>query len=201
MARKVKSEREPSIVSKVLVKDIMNSPVITASPDENVKELADKMDKNKVGSVVIVENGKPLGVVSEFDVVTKVSVKDELPSKVPAKDVMQPLHTIEADKPLTDAARLLRKLDTKRLGVMYENKLAGIISASDVIAVSPDLVYIISQKASIIKDERTRSPTNISGYCDECDEWSDYLQFTDGRFICDECRISNVPGEVPPEAM
>jgi predicted transcriptional regulator len=177
----------------------MNSPVITGSPSTNAKELADKMIKAKVGSVVIMENDKPVGIVSEWDIVSRAAVRDEVPSKILAKDIMQSLHTIEAEKSITDAAKLLRKHNTKRLGVVYENKLVGMISTSDVIAVTPELVDVISEKASIFRGEFGRSPTNFSGYCDECDEWSDYLQYTDGRFICEECRSVGTPGEVPPE--
>ncbi len=192
-------EREPSVTSKVLVKDIMNSPVISASPDTSVKELADKMSKVGVGSVVIMENDKPVGIVSDWDIVSRATVTDETPSKILAKDIMQQLHTVESEKPITDAARLLRKHNTKRLGVIYQNRLVGMISSSDVIAVTPELVDVISEKASILRGEFGLSPINISGYCDECDEWSDYLQDADGRFICEDCRSVGTPGEIPPE--
>lgn len=184
-----------------MVKDVMNSPVITASPETNVKELAEKISKAKVGSVVIVENSKPVGIVSELDIVSKVAVRDEVPSKVLAKEIMQPLYTINGEELLTEAAKFMRKHNIKRLAVMYENKLAGIISSSDIISVTPELITVISEKASILRWELERTPTNYSGYCDECDEWSDYLQYTDGRFICEECRSIGTPGEIPPEHM
>ncbi len=197
--RERREEREPSVTSKVLVKNIMNSPVISASPNASVKELADKMSKAGVGSVVIMENDKPVGIVSDWDIVSKATVRDEAPGKILAKDIMQPLQTVESEKPVTDAARLLRKHNTKRLGVIYQNRLVGMISSSDVIAVTPELVDVVSEKASLLRGEFGRSPINISGYCDECDEWSDYLQYTDGRFICEECRSVGTPGEIPAE--
>jgi CBS domain-containing protein len=194
-----KEGRGPQVVSKILVKDIMNSPVITAAPDANARELAERMSKANVGSVVITEDSKPLGIVTDRDIVARAATKDEAPSKILARDIMQPLYTIDGERLVTDAARLLRKHNTKRLGVTYNDKLEGMVSASDLIAVTPELVDVISEKASIIRGEFGRTPTNISGYCDECDEWSDYLQYTDGRFICDECRIATSPAEVPPE--
>ena len=191
-------EKQPLITTKVMVKDIMNSPIISASANASVKELADKMSKASVGSVVIMENDKPLGIVSDWDIVSRASVRDERPSNVLAKDIMQPLQTIESEKPVTDAARLLRKYGTKRLGVVYQGKLVGMVSSSDVIAVTPELVDVISEKASIRRGEFGRSPTYISGYCDECDGWSDYLEYTDGMFVCEECRAVTRPGEIPP---
>ena len=48
---------------------------------------------------------------------------------------------------------MLRKHNIKRLGVVYKNKLVGIISSSDVIAVTPELVDVVSEKAAIIRGE------------------------------------------------
>lgn len=198
MARR--EETDPHITTRVMVKDVMNSPVITAAPNSSVKELADKMSKAKVGSVIIMYNDKPLGIVSDWDIVSKATIKDELPSRIVARDIMQPLQTIESEQGITQAARLLRKHNIKRLGVTYKNELVGVISSSDVIAVTPELVDVVSEKANILRGETGRSPAFISGYCDECNEWSDYLQYNDGKFTCEECRGEGRPGEVSPEA-
>jgi hypothetical protein len=74
--------------------------------------------------------------------------------------------------------------------VVYKNRLVGIISSSDVIAVTPDLVEIVSEKATIIRGELgiTRSASNVSGFCDQCGEWSDLLQYDEGTFVCEVCR-------------
>ena len=195
-----REETDPHMTTRVMVKDVMNSSLITASPSASVKELADKMSSAKVGSVIIMDKDKPLGIVSDWDIVSRATVRDELPSKIVAEDIMQPLQTIESEEGITQAARLLRKHNIKRLGVTYKNKLVGIISSSDVIAVTPELVDVVSEKASLLRGEMGRSPAFIAGYCDECNEWSDYMQYTDGKFICEECRGESRPGEVPPEA-
>ena len=96
--------------------------------------------------------------------------------------------TIEGGESITEAARMLRKHNIKRLGVVYKNRLVGIISSSDVIAVTPDLVEVVSEKAAIIRGELGRPAGNVSGYCDECGEWSDLLQYDEGTFICEVCR-------------
>ena len=195
-----REETDPHMTTRVMVKDVMNSPVITANPNSSVKELANKMSDAKVGSVIIMDNGKPLGIVSDWDIVSKVTIRDELPSRIVARDIMQPLQTIESEQGITQAARLLRKHNIKRLGVTYKNELVGVISSSDVIAVTPELVDVVSEKANVIRGETGRSPAFISGYCDECNEWSDYLQHNDGKFTCEECRGEVRPGEVSPEA-
>jgi len=188
----VRQHGDANMTTRVLVRDIMNSPVISASPQHTIKDIATKMKEERIGSIVIMENEKAVGIVTDWDIVSNAVVKDVKPSEVKASDIMQTLHTIEGEEGVTEAARVLRQHNIKRLGVVYKNRLVGIISASDVIAVTPDLVDVISEKAAVMRGEIGRSAGNISGYCDECGEWSDLLQFNEGTFMCEECRGESV---------
>jgi CBS domain-containing protein len=184
----VRQHGDANMTTRVLVRDIMNSPVISASTEASIKDIAIKMKEEKIGSIVIMDKEKTLGIVTDWDIVSNAVVKDIKPSLLNASDIMQPLHTIEGEEGVTEAARILRKHNIKRLGVVYKNRLVGIISASDVIAVTPDLVDVISEKSALIRGETGRSMGNVSGYCDECGEWSDLLQYEEGTFTCEECR-------------
>jgi CBS domain-containing protein len=186
----VREHADANMTTRVLVRDIMNSPVVSASPNDNVRDIAEKMKEEKIGSIVIMDKDKPVGIVTDWDIVSSGLTKDVKPSQIKAKDVMQDIHTIESEESITEAARQLRKHNIKRLGVVYKKRLAGIISSSDVIAVTPDLVDVVSEKAAIIRGELgiTRPASNVSGYCDECGEWSDLLQHDEGTFICEVCR-------------
>lgn len=188
----VRQHGDANMTTRVLVRDIMNSPVISASTQASIKDIAIKMKEEKVGSIVIMDKEKTLGIVTDWDIVSNAVVKDIKPSMLKASDIMQQLHTIEGEEGVTEAARILRKHNIKRLGVVYKNRLVGIISASDVIAVTPDLVDVISEKSALIRGETGRSMGNVSGYCDECGEWSDLLQYEEGTFTCEECRGESV---------
>jgi CBS domain-containing protein len=188
----VRQHGDANMTTRVLVRDIMNSPVISASPQHTIKNIATKMKEERIGSIVIMENEKAAGIVTDWDIVSNAVVKDVKPSEVKASDIMQTLHTIEGEEGVTEAARVLRQHNIKRLGVVYKNRLVGIISTSDVIAVTPDLVDVISEKAAVMRGEIGRPAGNISGYCDECGEWSDLLQFNEGTFMCEECRGESV---------
>jgi CBS domain-containing protein len=176
--RPTKKHRDANMPTRVLVRDVMNSPVISASPHSTIEDVASKMKDHKIGSIVILEDDKPLGIVTDWDIVSNAVTMDIKPSMLRASDIMQQLHTIEGEEGVTEAARLLRQHNIKRLGVIYKSKLVGIISASDV----------ISEKASLLRGEIGRGTGNISGYCDECGEWSDLLQYEGGSFTCEECR-------------
>ena len=186
----VREHADAHMTTRVLVRDIMNSPVISASLSDTVRDIAKKMKEEKIGSIVIMEKDKPVGIVTDWDIVSNGVVKDAKPSQIKAKDVMKDIRTIESEESITEAARLLRKHNIKRLGVIYKNRLVGIISSSDVIAVTPDLVDVVSEKAAIIRGELgiARPAGKVSGYCDECGEWSDLLQYDEGTFICEVCR-------------
>ena len=186
----VREHADAHMTTRMLVRDIMNSPVSSASTNDTIYDIAKKMKEGNIGSIVIMEKDKPVGIVTDWDIVSKAIVNDAKPSQIKAKDIMQEIYTIESEESITEAARMLRKHKIKRLGVVYKNRLVGIISSSDVIAVTPELVEIVSEKAAIIRGELgiARSVSNISGYCDECGEWSDLLQYDEGTFLCEVCR-------------
>ncbi len=186
--KQVREHVDANMTTRVFVRDVMNSPVISADPEDTLKDIALKMSDNRVGSIVITKNDVPSGIVTDWDIVSGGVVKDIKPGMIKASEIMQPLHTIESEESITEAARILRKNNIKRLGVVYKGRLVGIISASDVIAVTPELVDVVSEKAGIIRGEIGRPASNISGYCDECGEWSDMLMYSEGTFTCEECR-------------
>ncbi len=180
---------EPSVRTSVLVREVMNSPVITASPNDTVKDLALKMVKYKIGSIVITEGDEPTGIVTDGDITRKVVAKDLRPSKVLARDIMSsPLHTIDGGKDIREAARIIRNLEIKRLGVTYNDKLAGMITMSDIVSVTPEVMDVISEKARIMTGEPGRKRGFVAGYCDSCNQWSDYLLEVDEKFLCEVCR-------------
>ncbi len=187
-------EREP-ITTRLLVKDVMNSPAITASKDASVYEIAKLMDEHQVGSVVITDNSKAIGIVSDRDIVTKAVIRNRLPSDIKAEEVMDKLVSVDSEESITRAARLFRRYGIKRLVVFYKGEVVGVISASDVIAVIPELVDVISEKSRIIRGDIIRRVNLVSGYCDDCEEWSDYLQYVEGRFLCEDCREGSSTAE------
>lgn len=180
---------ESGSTTKIRVREIMNNPLITGALDEPVDEIARKMVENRVGSVVIMQDNKVFGIVTDGDIITKVVAKGLKPSEVMAKDIMSsPLYTIEADRDVTEAARTMRKLGIKRLGVTYKGQLVGMVSMSDIFNITPELVDLLSEKALILREGMEGRKKYVSGYCDHCNQWSDYLLEVDGKYLCEECR-------------
>ncbi len=182
------------IRSRMLVKDVMTSPVITVNENEPVSKVAQLMAKHKIGCVIVsARTSKPVGMITERDLAERVVAKDIKPSKVTAREVMStPLTTIDSDMVISDAARRMSLQNIRRLVVMHKGELAGIISSKDILAVTPELIEIIQEKARIenlkVAGETEEAPPS-AGYCDSCGIWSDDLREVEGIFVCEECRI------------
>jgi CBS domain-containing protein len=187
VAKDIRNE-DTGMTTRVLVSDVMNSPIIHAKPTDDIITISRLMEEARIGSIVIMENDLPLGIVTDWDIVTKAIAKGATPAGIKASDIMQKLITINGEESVTSAARLLRQHNIKRLGVTHKDRVVGIISVSDVLAVTPELFDVVSEKSLMIRGEIGRSPRNVSGYCDECGEWSDFLLYADGSFTCEVCR-------------
>jgi CBS domain-containing protein len=184
---------EIGIRTRMLVKDVMSSPVITVDEDATVDKAARLMADGHIGCILVTsKDGKPLGLITESDFVTRVLAKNIQPSKLTAKEVMtSPLITIDPDENLSEAARRMNRLNIRRLGVMYKGNLIGIISSKDILGIMPELIEIMQEKARIEGRTVEEAPESglLAGYCDQCGRWSDDLAEVEGNFLCEECRI------------
>jgi len=191
---------EIGLRTRMLVKDIMSSPVVTTDEEAPSNKIAKLMNENKFGCVIVTnKDGKALGIITERDLVVRVLAKNQKPEDVTAKDVMTaPLATIEPDETISDAARRMSRLDVRRLGVIYRGDLIGLISSKDILGVMPELVEIIQERTRIegagSAEEETVEETPLSGVCDRCGTYSENLKDTNGQFLCEDCRVE-VEGE------
>lgn len=184
---------EIGIRERMLVKDIMSSPVVTIDENETADKAAVFMDKNDVGCIIVTsKQGKPIGIITERDLVVRILAKNTQPSKITAKEVMSsPLITIDPDVTLSEAARRMSRLNIRRLGVLYKGNIVGLVSSKDILAVTPELIEIIQEKARIEGGKAIEAPPEhapLAGYCDNCGRWSDTLEESEGSFICEDCR-------------
>ncbi len=116
------------------VKDEMNRNVKTLGPDSTVKEASKKMTKYWMGSIVIVDGNKIAGIITERDILSKIVVGEVNPAKMKVKDMMtKNVITIEEDKELADAVKLMKVNDIKKLPVTKKGILSGIITTTDII--------------------------------------------------------------------
>ena len=184
---------EIGLRTKMLVRDVMSSPVVTLDEDETANKAAVNMDMKDLGAVIVTNKaGKSIGIITERDLVIRVIAKNLKPDTVKAKEIMTtPLVTVEPEATISDAARRMTRLDIRRLVVIYKGNLVGIISSKDILGVMPELLEIMQEKSRIEGDARTEETEEVplSGYCDRCNIYSESLKENNGQNICDECRV------------
>jgi CBS domain-containing protein len=115
--------------------------VKTIDSDSTVKEVAILMSKYSIGSLVVVNSKKKVvGIITERDIMEKVNAKDRLASKVRVEDIMtSKVITIDSNALLDDAVYLMIKNKIKKLPVLDNGQLVGIITSTDVVANSSDV--------------------------------------------------------------
>lgn len=112
---------------KTSVESVMRSPPVTALFSDAVSSIAEKMISNNIGAVIIMSGGEPTGIVTERDIVEKIVRAHIDPAKTRAQDIMSsPLVSIEVDKSVTDAIKLMQDKEIRRLAVTRNGKLVGI---------------------------------------------------------------------------
>jgi len=116
------------------VRSVMTKLVITTKTDSSVREAAELMRKKNVGSVVVTYEGKPVGIVTERDMVERVVARGLDASKVQMKEIMsKSLIATTGEMPIIEAIRMMQKKKIRRLLIMENRRLIGIITQRDLL--------------------------------------------------------------------
>ena len=183
------------IAYSIPVSEVMSFPVITATKDATVYDIANIMKEKNIGAVVIVEGNEPVGIVTERDIVKRVVSKNLKPKDVLAEEVMsKKIVTISQNASITEAAKIMATHGVKRLPVVENGELVGIVTQSDIIKVSPDLLEIVAEYAALKPEEREVisletdefSEEYINGLCENCG-YQGRVRLYQGRYLCEEC--------------
>ncbi|MDI9619768.1 MAG: CBS domain-containing protein [Candidatus Nezhaarchaeota archaeon] len=176
-------------VPEVKVSDVMSSSVVTVRDEYKAREAAKLMNEHDIGCVVVVDSqGRPVGIVTERDLVSRVMAKGMSGDEVTCRDVMSsPLITVEPRTPLTHAMSKMAKHGIRRLVVLERDKLKGIVTERDILRVAPALIEILVFKSEAEEGENYLKEVQ-AGECEFCGEWSEDLREVNGHFLCEECR-------------
>ena len=174
--------------ARVPVMEVMSKTPMTASPDETVDRAAATMRTKDIGSLIVVENGRPTGIVTERDIVTKVVAANKVPSSVKVRDIMSsPVVAVGPREEVVQAARLMSERKIRRLAVVDNGKLVGVVTENDIVRIWPDLIEITREYARLGLDEDVRG---IEGHCEACGIYSTNLVLDRRLLLCPECRVT-----------
>jgi CBS domain-containing protein len=181
------------------VGDLMTRDFIFVSLDTNLKECARMMVKKKVGSLIVKEKNKLRGILTEKDIVWALVKQDNINLKdVLAKDLMKrKVVTIKPSADIVDALKHMRKYKVRRLPVLENGKLIGLITWKDILKFDPNLFEVIAETVKI-KDESEKLAKarkklkRKHGICEICGEL-DMLYRNGMQWICEKCKLRQKP--------
>ncbi len=110
--------------------DIMTRKVCTISPEASIQEVAQLLYQERISGVPVVNaDGKIIGIVTEADIISKASHEGLRVADIMSHEII----AVTEDTPINEIALLLTKRKIKRVPVVSEGKLAGIVSRADIV--------------------------------------------------------------------
>jgi len=183
----------------MFVKDIMSANVVTMPPDASVFEVSKSMSEMDISSVIIIDKERPVGIITEADIVRRVIAEEKDTKTTTAAEIMtSPIIHVEPGTGLTDAMRVMAKSNIRRVAVLKNNSLAGIITSRDILRWSPELIDILVESLRLRNEESSRDRSEdeddeliaYGGECSNCGEYSTDLVLEDDEYVCESCRES-----------
>ena len=140
---------------EIIVKEAMKTNIAMVEPSTTVFKAANIMKKRRIGNVIIVEKKQPIGILTESDIIRKIVAEGKDPKEVIIKDVMStPIIVIEPYINLEEALKTMGKCNVRRLPVIENDELIGIITQKDISIISPILHEISREWYDItVRDE------------------------------------------------
>jgi CBS domain-containing protein len=134
------------MASIVLVREIMSKDVKVVRPDTTAQEIVATMNKFDISSIIVVQGERPVGIITTRDILVRLVEQCLAPGVLTAKQIMtSPLVTISESATIEEAARLMSKKKVKTLPVMDNNKLAGIVTFTDIVFKVPTLLSLLEE--------------------------------------------------------
>ena len=136
------------------VEDVMVEDVISVPEKAMVKEAAELMNRHEIGCLIVVKNGKPVGIVTETDMVKRVILGPVDPEKTKVRKIMsRPLVVVSPQMNLDEASKVMRKRKIKKLPVIERGRLVGLVTTTDIVR-SPEVMKMMIRaiKRNVIKE-------------------------------------------------
>ena len=132
------------------VEDVMVEDVVTVEDDVTVKKAVAIMNKYEIGCLIVTKRGKPVGIVTERDMLTRVLAESRNPERVKIADIIsRPLVVAEPDMDLEEAARLMFKMKVKKLPVVSDGRLVGLVTLTDLARFQPQIIKILKKMQTV----------------------------------------------------
>lgn len=138
--------RRESLAGLMLVRDVMTKNPRVVRRDTSVQEVVATMNKFDISSVIVVQEKRPVGIITHKDIISKIVQPRIPPDAVKAIEIMStPIVTMNEDASIEEAARLMAKKHIKKLPVVRDNELVGIVTSTDLVREAPKLTGLLEE--------------------------------------------------------
>jgi len=153
----------------MLVEEIMTKDIVKIDCKKTVYEACKVYSEKRVGSLVVADKDIIVGIVTERDAIEKVILGDRDPKKTRIMDIMTPnIKTVHALAPLEKAANIMKENNIKKLPVILNNEIVGMITETDL----SRTIDAFSEAMNEFTDFYTETKENIEKMIDD---WGDIL--------------------------
>jgi len=123
------------------IEDIMVDSVITIEADAPVSDAVKLMNTYEIGCLIVMEKGEPIGIVTERDMLKRVLADSEEFKKISIQEIMsKPLIAGTPDMEIESAARIMFTEKIKKLPIVENGKLLGLVTLTDLLRIQPQLI-------------------------------------------------------------
>ena len=113
------------------VKEIMNPNVVSLGPNASLKDAAELMAQQKIGSIVIVDNNEPIGIITERDFATKIMLQPYSADSKVSEAMSSPVVHITSNQSVADVIDIMANKDIRKVPVIDNGKVIGIVTGTE----------------------------------------------------------------------
>jgi len=119
--------------SETMVKDVMTKALISVDPLTTLYQISKMMEQGGMGSILVKKDGIPSGIITDRDFAVKIAAHSVSMDSPVEKIASFPLITINSTDSILDAAKIMSDKKIRKLGVIEEGKVVGIITSTDLV--------------------------------------------------------------------
>ena len=112
------------------IRDLMSEDVVTVSPEQSIEEAAQLMEQHDIGAIPVVSNGEVQGIITDRDITLRATADGNRNASV-SECMTSHVTMVEANMDVHEAARLMADQQIRRLPVVENGQLVGMLSIGD----------------------------------------------------------------------
>ena len=186
----------------VKIGDVMTRTFVSVAPNATVSQCSKEMISKGVGSLIVKEGQKLMGILTEGDIIRAIGKKKDL-TKIKASEIMtRKVTTVGPNDDMYEALNKMKAKKVRWLPVTIKGRVIGLLTIKDVLVIEPSLFDIVSEFTPIKEEEKKLKLVEMrkkqktlemgevwvkEGECQECEAYG-VLYSKDGRLICEACK-------------